>query len=153
MKFISKLFVTLFGIGFIPFAPGTIASIFTVLVWYYFIKFFPIYIFVIVVISFIVISFLLINIYIEDHKSNDPKEVVIDEFIGQSLPLMFLNQNSDLYLILFTFVLFRIFDIFKIYPINVVVEKFRSSLGVIADDIVAGIYVIIFVMLYQIISP
>tara|TARA_B100001029_G_C15040269_1_gene443100 strand:+ start:1080 stop:1538 length:459 start_codon:yes stop_codon:yes gene_type:complete len=152
MKFISKLFVTLFGIGFIPFAPGTIASIFTVLVWYYFIKFFPIYIFVIVVISFIVISFLLINIYIEDHKSNDPKEVVIDEFIGQSLPLMFLNQNSDLYLILFTFVLFRIFDIFKIYPINVV-EKFRSSLGVIADDIVAGIYVIIFVMLYQIISP
>ncbi len=152
MKFISKLFVTLFGIGFIPLAPGTIASIFTVLVWYYFIKFFPIYIFVIVVISFIIISFLLINIYIEDHKSNDPKEVVIDEFIGQSLPLMFLNQNSDLYLILFTFVLFRIFDIFKIYPINVV-EKFRNSLGVIADDIVAGIYVIIFVMLYQIVSP
>ena len=150
MRIISKIFATLFGIGFIPFAPGSIASIVTIIFWYYFIQLFSIYLFIIFVSIIAVLSIYLVNIYLKDHFSNAPKEVVIDEFIGQSLPLMFLNQNSDMFEILFTFVCFRIFDIYKIYPVNLG-EKMKKSVGIIADDIIAGVYSIIFLMVYKII--
>ena len=150
MRIISKIFSTLFGIGCIPFAPGSIASIVTIIFWYYFIQLFSIYLFIIFVFVITVLSIYLVNIYLKDHSSNDPKEVVIDEFIGQSLPLMFLNQNSDMFEILFTFVCFRIFDIYKIYPVNLG-EKMKKSVGVIADDVIAGVYSIIFLMVYKII--
>ena len=81
---------------------------------------------------------------------DDPGEIVIDELIGQSLPLLFLDSNTDFFLILFVFICFRIFDIYKIYPVNLG-EKIKGSLGVIADDIIAGIYTIIFLMIYKII--
>ena len=92
----------------------------------------------------------MINSHLIDHPSDDPSEIVIDEFIGQSLPLMFLDQNSELFEIFFVFICFRIFDIYKIYPVNLG-EKLNGSVGVIADDIIAGIYTIIFLMIYKII--
>ena len=149
MKKFAKIFNTLFGIGFSPYAPGTIASAFTVLSWYFFIQFFSIYIFAIFVLLVTILSIYTINLHLADHSSDDPSEVVIDEFIGQSLPLMFLSQNSELFEILLTFICFRIFDIYKIYPVNLG-EKMNGALGVIADDVIAGIYAIIFLMIYRI---
>ena len=96
-----------------------------------------------------ILSIYTINLHLADHSSDDPSEIVIDEFIGQSLPLMFLSQNSELFEILFTFICFRIFDIYKIYPVNLG-EKMNGALGVIADDVIAGIYAIIFLMIYRI---
>ena len=150
MKRLPKIFNTLFGIGFSPYAPGTIASGLTVLLWYFFIQVFSIYAFVIFVLLVTILSIYLINLHLIDHLSDDPSEIVIDEFIGQSLPLMFLSQNSELFEILFTFICFRIFDIYKIYPVNLG-EKIKGALGVIADDVIAGIYTIIFLMIYRII--
>ena len=150
MKKLPKFFNTLFGIGFSPYAPGTIASGFTIFLWYFFIQLFSIYIFVIFILLVAILSIYSINLYLIDHSSDDPSEIVIDEFIGQSIPLMFLSQNSELFEILFAFICFRIFDIYKIYPVNLG-EKIKGALGVIADDVIAGIYTIIFLMIYRII--
>ena len=150
MKRLSKIFNTLFGIGFLPYAPGTIASVFTVFLWHFFIQFFSIYTYIIFVLLVTILSIYLINLHLTDHLSDDPSEIVIDEFIGQSLPLMFLSQNSEFFEILFAFICFRIFDIYKIYPVNLG-EKMKGAVGVIADDVIAGIYTIIFLMVYRII--
>ena len=149
MKNLSKIFNTLFGIGFSPYAPGTIASAFTIILWYFFIQFFSIYAFLILILLVMVLSIYLISIHLADHSSNDPREIVVDEFIGQSLPLIFLDQNSELFEIFFVFICFRIFDIYKIYPVNLG-EKINGSIGIIADDIIAGVYTIIFLMIYKI---
>jgi len=150
MKKLAKIFNTLFGIGYLPYAPGTIASAFTVLSWYFYIQFFSVYIFIIFILLVTILSIYLVNLHLADHSLDDPSEIVIDEFIGQSLPLMFLNQNSELFEILFAFICFRIFDIYKIYPVNLG-ENIKGAIGVIADDIIAGIYTIIFLMIYRII--
>ena len=150
MKTFIKIFNTLFGIGLSPYAPGTIASVFTIIVWYLFIQFFSVFTFIIFIFLVTILSIYLVNLYLSDHLSDDPSEVVIDEFIGQSLPLMFLSRNSELFEIFFVFICFRIFDIYKIYPVNLG-EKMNGSVGVIADDIIAGIYTIIFLMIYRII--
>ena len=150
MNRLSKIFNTLFGIGYFPYAPGTIASAFTIIFWYFFLKFFSIYTYGIIILLIIILSVYLINLHLNDHSSDDPSEIVIDEFIGQSLPLIFLNQNSELFEIFFAFICFRIFDIYKIYPVNLG-ENIKGSVGVIADDIIAGIYTIIFLMIYKII--
>ena len=79
----------------------------------------------------------------------DPSEVIIDEFIGQSLPLIFLLQ-FNIYEILLAFCTFRFFDIFKIYPVNKA-ENINGATGVIMDDVVAGIYSLMSIMIYKII--
>ena len=94
-------------------------------------------------------SFRVVQIYLNEEKKEDPSEVIIDEFLGQSLPLMFLLKYN-IYEVLLAFCAFRFFDIYKIYPINKA-ERLKGSIGVIVDDIVAGIYSLIIVMVYKII--
>ena len=149
MSLIAKYFVTIFGIGFIRIAPGTLGSIFTILVWYFSIALFNIYFFYLILIFVILCSFTLVQIYLNDEKKEDPSEVIIDEFIGQSLPLIFMSQY-DIYELLLAFCSFRFFDIFKIYPINKT-ENIKGATGVIMDDIVSGIYAVVVVMIYKII--
>ena len=96
-----------------------------------------------------VLSFKLIETYLVNKKKDDPPEVIIDEFIGQSVPLIFLFQ-FNIYEVLLAFCTFRFFDIFKIYPVNKA-EKIKGATGVIIDDIVAGIYSLVLVMIYKII--
>ena len=94
------------------------------------------------------VSFYLTDIYLDNYKKKDPSEVIVDEFLGQSIPLLFI-VNFNIYEVLIAFVTFRFFDIYKIYPINKI-EDLKGSYGVILDDIVAGIYSLIILMLYKI---
>ena len=149
MSTISKYFVTIFGIGFIPFAPGTLGSIFAIIIWYLSIITLNIYFFYFIFFLVTVLSFKLIETYLVNKKKDDPPEVIIDEFIGQSVPLIFLFQ-FNIYEVLLAFCTFRFFDIFKIYPVNKA-EKIKGATGVIIDDIVAGIYSLVLVMIYKII--
>ncbi len=149
MNVLAKYLVTLFGIGFIPFAPGTLGSLCAIFVWYLSITFLNIYFFYLILIIVFFSSFILVDIYIKFEKKEDPSEVIIDEFIGQSLPLIFLLQFNILEVLL-AFCAFRFFDIYKIYPINKA-ENMEGSKGVIIDDIVAGIYTLVIVMALKII--
>ncbi len=149
MNILAKYLVTLFGIGFIPFAPGTLGSLCAIFVWYLSITFLNIYFFYLILIIVFFSSFILVDIYIKFEKKEDPSEVIIDEFIGQSLPLIFLLE-FNIFEVLLVFCGFRFFDIYKIYPINKA-ENMEGSKGVIVDDIVAGIYTLVIVMALKII--
>ena len=148
MKNFTKYFATLFGIGFIALAPGTIGSLFAILIWYVFIDFFSIFYFIVLFLFVLSVSFYFTDIYLDNYKKKDPSEVIVDEFLGQSIPLLFI-VNFNIYEVLIAFVTFRFFDIYKIYPINKM-EDLKGSYGVILDDIVAGIYSLIILMLYKI---
>jgi phosphatidylglycerophosphatase A len=148
MKNFTKYFATLFGIGFIPLAPGTFGSLFAILIWYVFIDLFSIFYFIVLFLFVLSVSFYFTDIYLDNYKKKDPSEVIVDEFLGQSIPLLFI-VNFNIYEVLIAFVTFRFFDIYKIYPINKM-EDLKGSYGVILDDIVAGIYSLIILMLYKI---
>ena len=141
--------MSVFGIGYIRIAPGTFGSLFAILVWYISLNYANIYFFYMIIIIVFICSFKAIQIYLRNEDKDDPSEVVVDEFIGQSLPLIFLLQ-FNVYEILLAFSSFRLFDIFKIYPVNKV-ENIRGATGVIMDDVVAGIYSLIIVMIYKIV--
>ncbi len=149
MNTVIKYFVSLFGIGFIPIAPGTLGSIFAIFVWYLSIKTLNIYFFYLVFVLIFLIAFKAVDIYLKNKKKEDPSEVIIDEFIGQSIPLLFLI-DYNIYEVLLVFCSFRFFDITKIYPIDWA-EKMSGAKGVIIDDIIAGIYSLVIIMFYKII--
>ena len=159
---INFLFVTLFGIGKINKIPGSFASLATTIFLFFLfhiLNFSPnIVLFSIIIIFFI--SLYAVNIFIKNLTNKDPKEVVIDEFIGQSIPICLYeiahnvpketDQVLTSYFIMF--ILFRIFDIVKPYPVSYYDKNFKNSFGVIMDDVCAGLYVVAILVLYMIIT-
>ena len=146
-KFNKNLF-TLFGIGKLP-ASGTFGSFFTLLIYFILQKYFNNLTIIILLIFVTLYSLIFLNKIIKNFKQKDPKEIVIDEYIGQMIPLIACGNN--IYLILVAFISFRFFDITKIYPANIFDKKIEGPLGVIGDDIIAGIYslMIIFIIKYN----
>ena len=152
----------MFGIGNIKKIPGSVASLVTTLFLFLLFHIFNISadIILICVILIFFISIYAVNIFIKNLDNKDPKEVVIDEFIGQSIPICLYevahegtketNQVLTFYFIMF--ILFRIFDITKPYPVSYYDKNFKNSLGVIMDDVVAGLYVVAVLVLYMVIT-
>ena len=162
IKRINTLFVTMFGIGRIPKIPGTFGSLATVILLYIFfhiLNLSPIIIFLFLTIIFF-FSFIAVAIHIRDNSNKDPKEVVIDEFIGQSIPIYMYEishgteKSYDEAIIFYgaCFILFRFFDIVKPFPVNFFDKKFKNSFGVIMDDICAGLYVVAVFVLYMVVT-
>ena len=136
-------FSEIYPIGKFKYAPGTIASLFTCIIFFYLNKYFQIG--VIVLIFFIVffISLLSIKIYLKSYGNKDHQSIVIDEFLGQyvalfSIPLFDLENN--IVNISIIFLLFRFFDISKIGLRGI--EKIPGTIGILFDDIIGGIYTI-----------
>ena len=90
-----------------------------------------------------------IDKYIKKNKEKDPKEIVIDEFIGQSLVLVLLPLTYQNYILGFIF--FRFFDIYKPMPINYFEKKYQNAFGVIFDDIIAAGYALLAIYIINII--
>ena len=162
IKKINFLFVTLFGIGKIRKIPGSIASLATILFLFFLfhiVNIDPNIVLISLIIIFCV-SLYAVNIFIKDLDDKDPKEIVIDEFIGQSIPICLyeiahegikeMNQVLTFYFIMF--ILFRIFDIAKPYPVSYYDKNFKNSFGVIMDDVCAGLYVVAVLVLYMVIT-
>jgi len=159
---INFLFVTLFGIGKIKKIPGSFASLgTTILLFFLFhILYFSPNIVLIFVIIIFFISLYAVNIFIKDLDNKDPKEVVIDEFIGQSIPICLYEishvgtkeTGNVLTFYFIMFILFRIFDITKPYPVSYYDKNFKNSFGVIMDDVCAGLYVVAILVLYMVLS-
>ena len=81
----------------------------------------------------------------QSFSTSDPKEIVIDEFIGQSIPLLICENNF--FLIILSFLLFRLFDISKPWPASYFDLKIKNATGVIMDDIIAGLYTFLIIYL------
>ena len=162
IKKIIFLFVTLFSIGKISRIPGSIASLVTIFFLFFLFHILKIpanFILLFVIIIFF-ISLYAVNVFIKNLDNKDPKEVVIDEFIGQSIPICLYeiahegtketSQILTSYFIMF--ILFRIFDIVKPYPVSYYDKNFKNSFGVIMDDVCAGLYVVAVLVLYMVIT-
>ena len=162
IKKIIFLFVTLFSIGKISRIPGSIASLVTIFFLFFLFHILKIpanFILLFVIIIFF-ISLYAVNVFIKNLDNKDPKEIVIDEFIGQSIPICLYeiahegtketSQILTSYFIMF--ILFRIFDIVKPYPVSYYDKNFKNSFGVIMDDVCAGLYVVAILVLYMVIT-
>ena len=156
------IFVTLFGIGKIKKIPGSYASLATTLFLYFLFHILniPPNIILVSIIFIFFISIYAVNIFIKNMENKDPKEVVIDEFIGQSIPICLYEiahegtKETERILIFYfvMFILFRIFDIVKPYPVSYYDKNFKNSFGVIMDDVVAGLYVVAVLVLFMVLT-
>ena len=162
IKNINFLFVTFFGIGTIRYAPGTITSLITAIFLFslfHILNFSNITILIILVAIFLY-SFVAIANYIKDDNNKDPKEVVIDEVVGQSIPIYMYEVahgttkdfNEAILFYIYIFILFRFFDIKKPFPINFFDKKFKNSFGVVIDDVIAGFYVVLTLIIFMVIK-
>ena len=150
------------GIGKLPKIPGSYASLVTVIFLYtlFHIYSVPADIFLFLLVGIFIISLFAVNLFIKDLTNKDPKEVVIDEFIGQSIPICLYeiahSEPTDparvLTFYFIMFILFRIFDIAKPYPVSYYDKNFKNSFGVIMDDVCAGLYVVAIFVFYMIIT-
>ena len=136
MRKCATLIATVFGIGKIPIAPGTCASLFTLPLAWLIIGEWGIFGCITLTILLFLIGLWGIRIYLENSFVGDPPEVVIDEVIGQLIPLIFIQKHLLLYLV--AFCLFRVFDIWKPLLIGEIDKKMKGPLGIILDDIAAG---------------
>ena len=150
----------MFGIGKLPRIPGSYASLVTVIFLYILFHIFSVPADVFLLVGIFIISLFSVNLFIKDLTNKDPKEVVIDEFIGQSIPICLYEiahkEPTDparvLTFYFIMFILFRIFDIAKPYPVSYYDKNFKNSFGVIMDDVCAGLYVVAILVFYMIIS-
>jgi len=150
---LSKFIVTLFYTGYIKYAPGTIGSIisffFIFIIKYYSNKI----IFFLIFPTLFILSIIMINTYTKITKNHDASEIIIDEFLGIFI-IFFIydyisNMNTYLFLLL-SLILFRFFDIVKPFPIKLIHKKIKNSFGVIFDDLLAGTYTIICLLLINV---
>ncbi len=161
MKKINLLVSTFFGCGYLTNIPGTVASFVTTLLIYIafeYLGFNNLKFFLIFFIILFFFSFIAVKYSENEFKNKDPKQIVIDEVLGQSMPLLFavyLNQNQlininiGIYFIL-SFISFRFFDILKPFPVSYFDKNFKNYFGIIMDDIMAGLYSIVFIFLISI---
>ena len=153
-KQISFIISTLFYIGYFPKAPGTVGS---------FVSLFLVALInfcfgIIGLLSLIMISFILAMFSVAEtlkYTKHDPSFIVIDELIGQAVTFIFVSNflinNSNLLIYVLGFIFFRLFDILKPFPVSYADKKIRNAFGVILDDVLAGIYASICLLLIKMI--
>ena len=159
---LNTLFVTFFGLGKIKFIPGTFGSLATIIILYicfHILKINSAVIFLGLILIFIY-SFSAVTRHTKNNENKDPGEIIIDEFIGQSIPLYLYeishgtNKEPDQAIIIYfvCFILFRYFDIMKPFPVSYFDQKHKNSFGVIMDDVCAGFYVVLTLICFMILK-
>ena len=140
---------------------GTWASLFTTLFLFLLIHILKIQNFIVLIFLFVILfySFYAIKSCLKDFKDEDPQEIVIDEFLGQSIPIIlyeFFHSNRSnsttetLQIYFWFFLLFRLFDGLKPFPIDYIDKNFKNTFGILFDDILAGFYVVISLILFMV---
>ena len=161
MKKINVLISTFFGYGYLTKIPGTITSLVTTIflyIAYEVLEYNDLKFSIIFFILLFFYSFYAVMDSESEFEIKDPRQIVIDEVLGQSLPLIFLlylNQSNqislsiEIYYIL-SFIFFRFFDILKPFPVSYFDKNHKNYFGIIMDDIMAGLYSIILIYLISI---
>ena len=159
-KTLNKLFVTMFGLGKAPKIPGTFGSLATMIILYILFHILNLSsnLILLGLIVIFIYSFFAVAVYIKDIENKDPKEIIIDEFIGQSIPIYLYeishgtekSANEALIFYSICFILFRFFDIIKPFPVSYFDKNFKNSFGVIMDDVCAGFYVVLSLICFMV---
>ena len=148
MKNLTKFLVSIFFVGYIKFAPGTWGTLVSLLLMYilFNILSLPLIILTIIFIFLFFIANYLINYFSLITNSHDSKNIVIDELLGVFIIFLFYDLIflfNDILTYVLIFILFRFFDILKIFPANLFDKYYKNGYGVILDDIVAGLYTVL----------
>ena len=162
IKTFNLLFVTMFGLGKIKFIPGTIGSLATVIILYFCFHILGIdsNLILLGILIIFIYSFVAVANHTKNSENKDPGEIVIDEFIGQSIPIFLYEishgsaKQPDEAIIFYgvCFILFRYFDIVKPFPVSYFDRKHKNSFGVIMDDVCAGFYVVISLICFMVLK-
>ena len=162
IKIFNLLFVTMFGLGKIKFIPGTIGSLATVLILYFCFHILRIdsNLILLGILIVFIYSFVAVANHTKNSENKDPGEIVIDEFIGQSIPIFLYEishgttKQTDEAIIFYgvCFILFRYFDIVKPFPVSYFDKKHKNSFGVIMDDVCAGFYVVLSLICFMVLK-
>ncbi len=162
MKKINKLLSTFFGYGYLTEIPGTITSAVTTIfiyVAYEILEYKDLKFSIIFFILLFFYSFYAVKDSETEFQNKDPKQIVIDEVLGQSMPLILLlylsqtnqiNISIEIYYIL-SFIFFRFFDILKPFPVSYFDKYHKNYFGIIMDDIMAGLYTMVLIYLISLI--
>ena len=158
MKKINVLISTFFGNGYISKIPGTFTSLSTLVILYILFEMLQFknlnYILILFSITFFY-SFYAVMDSETEFENKDPRQIVIDEVLGQSMPLILIVYLSSKNLInipveiyyLLSFILFRFFDIVKPFPVSYFDKQHKNFFGIIMDDIMAGLYTMLIIYL------
>ena len=152
----------MFGLGKIKFMPGTFGSLATTILLFYLFHTLNMSANIILIglIIIFIYSFYAVSTHTENSKEKDPGEIIIDEFLGQSIPIYLYeishgttkeSEQAIIYYLLF-FILFRYFDIMKPFPVSFFDKNFKNNFGVIMDDICAGLYVVLTLVCFMIVK-
>jgi phosphatidylglycerophosphatase A len=140
------LIATVLGIGMIPLIPGTYCSIFSTLVAYFLLNNISLVYRIIIYLFIFLIGVLASHKIQKLTKQEDPRFIVIDEYVGQGVSLLFADDRILLYFL--GFIIFRFFDIFKPFPIAHS-ERLKYGFGVMMDDLIAGLYSMIIIIVIK----
>jgi phosphatidylglycerophosphatase A len=148
MKNFTKLLVSIFFIGYIKFAPGTWGSLASLFLMYIFFNVLVLPLITLTIIFFFLFFFsnYLINYFSSITNTHDSKHIVIDELLGiftifLFYDLIFIYSDTTTYILIF--LIFRLFDIIKLFPANYFDKYWKNGYGVILDDIIAGLYTVL----------
>ena len=150
MNKISQIFSTLFFIGYSKWAPGTIGSLASLIIIMFLQSIVSNIIFIALFFCIFILATIFVTIYSKTINNRDAREIVIDEFLGIYLILIFsynFNSFNEFVKIFLIFIFFRLFDIIKLFPANWIDKNMKNSSGIILDDIIAGVYTIIILTL------
>ena len=155
-KTLSNLISTVFYVGYFPLRGGGSWAALICLLYFIFSKYLLIDIFNLSNNNFFIINLVMLILYLPlgiftinrtiTKENPDPHHVVFDEWVGMFIPMMFIEFNFVA--LILSFFIFRFFDIFKPFPINKF-EKLPKAYGVLGDDIIAGIFTLIFLLVIE----
>ena len=158
MKKINILISTFFGNGYISRIPGTFTSLSTLIILYILFEILQFknlnYILILYSITFFY-SFYAVMDTETEFENKDPRQIVIDEVLGQAMPLILIvylstknliNIPVEIYYFL-SFIFFRFFDIVKPFPVSYFDKQHKNFFGIIMDDIMAGLYTMLIIYL------
>ena len=158
MKKLNILISTFFGNGYISKIPGTFTSLSTIIILYVLFEVLQFknlnYILILYSIIFFY-SFYAVMDSETEFENKDPRQIVIDEVLGQTMPIILIvylfsknliNVPVEIYYLL-SFILFRFFDIVKPFPVSYFDKQHKNFFGIIMDDIMAGLYTMLIIYL------
>lgn len=138
------MIATLLGTGYCPKAPGTVGSFVSIPIIFLICFYFGFTGLLILIITAYIIAFVSVKEVLK-YTKHDPGFIVIDEFIGQAVSFLFVadylkNNTENLWVYIAGFLLFRLFDVTKPFPVGYIDKKVLTANGVILDDVFAGLY-------------
>jgi len=132
------------GSGAMPFAPGTFGTLMAI-PFYLLLQSLPLFVYLIFVLVFIAFSSWISDRISRDTHTHDHPGMCIDEFAGFFVTMIHAPHGAQW--VILGFLLFRLFDIWKPWPIHVIDEKVHGGFGMVLDDIVAGVFAMVIIQL------